>query len=147
MWQHNYTPIAGNLWISALVAALPIFSLLYLLAWKRKPAWQAGLSGVATAVLVALLAYRMPAGILLTATAYGAAFGLFPIGWVVFSAILLYNITAETGQFEVVRNSVAALTRDRRLQALLIAFAFGAFIEGAAGFGTPVAVSSAMLAG
>ncbi|MBZ5499222.1 MAG: L-lactate permease [Acidobacteriia bacterium] len=147
MWQHNYTPIAGNLGISALVAALPIFSLLYLLAWKRKPAWIAGLAGIAAAALVALLAYRMPAGTMLTATAYGAAFGLFPIGWVVFSAILLYNITVETGQFGIVRDSVAAVTEDRRLQALLIAFAFGAFIEGAAGFGTPVAVSSAMLAG
>jgi L-lactate transport len=147
MWQHNYTPIAGNLAASALVAALPIFSLLYLLGVKRKPAWVAGLSGVATAALVALLAYRMPASTLLSSTAYGAAFGLFPIGWVVFNAILLYRITVETGQFDVVRDSVASLTEDRRLQALLIAFAFGAFIEGAAGFGTPVAVSAAMLAG
>jgi lactate permease len=147
MWQHNYTPVAGSLGISAFLAALPIFSLLCLLAWKRKPAWMAGLAGVATAAVVALLVYRMPAGIMLAATAYGAAFGLFPIGWVVFNAILLYNITVETGQFSVVRDSVAALTEDRRLQALLIAFAFGAFIEGAAGFGTPVAVSAAMLAG
>jgi L-lactate transport len=147
MWQHTYTPVAGSLAASALVAALPIGSLLYFLAWKRKPAWMAGLAGVATAGLVALFAYRMPAGIVLAATGYGAAFGLFPIGWVVFSAILLYNITVETGQFSVVRDSVAALTDDRRLQALLIAFAFGAFIEGAAGFGTPVAVSAAMLTG
>ena len=147
MWQHNYTPIVGNLGISALVAALPIFSLLYLLGVKRKPAWVAGLSGAATAALVALFAYRMPAGAMLSATAYGAAFGLFPIGWVVFNAILLYRITVETGQFDIVRDSVASLTEDRRLQALLIAFAFGAFIEGAAGFGTPVAVSAAMLTG
>jgi L-lactate transport len=147
MWQQNYTPIAGNLGISALVAALPVFSLLYLLGVRRKPAWVAGIAGVVTAALVALLAYRMPAGIMMSATAYGAAFGLFPIGWVVFNAILLYRITVETGQFDVVRDSVATLTEDRRLQALLIAFAFGAFIEGAAGFGTPVAVSSAMLAG
>ena len=110
MWQHNYTPIAGNLAASALVAALPIFSLLYLLGVKRKPAWVAGLSGVATAALVALLAYRMPAGTMLSATAYGAAFGLFPIGWVVFNAILLYRITVETGKFDIVRDSVAALT-------------------------------------
>lgn len=147
MWQQGYTPVADNLWVSALVSALPIFALLYLLAWKRKPAWMAGLAGVAAAALVALLVYRMPAGILISATAYGAAFGLFPIGWVVFSAILLYNITVETGKFDIVRDSVASLTADRRLQALLIAFAFGAFIEGAAGFGTPVAVSAAMLAG
>jgi lactate permease len=147
MWRHDYTPAGGSLWISALVAALPIFSLLYVLAWRRKPAWIAALSGVVTAALVALIGYRMPAGIMLAATAYGAAFGLFPIGWVVFCAILLYNITVESGQFHVVRDSVASLTNDRRLQALLIAFAFGAFVEGAAGFGTPVAVSSAMLAG
>lgn len=147
MWQHNYTPVAGNLAISAAVAALPLFCLLYLLGVKRKPAWIAGLAGVFSSALVALLAYRMPPVTLLSATAFGASFGLFPIGWVVFSAILLYRITVETGQFNVVRDSVAALTEDRRLQALLIAFAFGAFIEGAAGFGTPVAVSSAMLAG
>jgi L-lactate transport len=147
MWRHTYAPIADNLWISALVSALPIFTLLYLLAWKRKPAWIAGLWGIVTAAAVALLGYRMPAGILLSAVSYGAAFGLFPIGWVVFTAILLYNITVETGTFSVLRDSVASLTKDRRLQALLIAFAFGAFIEGAAGFGTPVAVSAAMLAG
>jgi lactate permease len=147
MWQHDYTPIAGSLGISALVAALPIFCLLYLLGVRRKPAWIAGLAGVASAALVGLFAFRMPAGLMLNAVAYGAAFGLFPICWVVFSAILLYRITVETGQFDVVRDSVASLTDDRRLQALLIAFAFGAFIEGAAGFGTPVAVSAAMLAG
>jgi lactate permease len=147
MWQHDYTPVAGSLAISTVVAALPVGSLFYLLGVKRKPAWLAGLAGVITAACVALLAYRMPAGTMLSATAYGAAFGLFPIGWVVFSAILLYAITVDTGQFDIIRDSVAALTKDRRLQALLIAFAFGAFIEGAAGFGTPVAVSSAMLAG
>jgi len=147
MWQHEYTPVAGSLAVSALVAALPIFSLLYLLGLRRKPAWIAGLSGVGAAALVALLAYGMPVGIMVSATAYGAAFGLFPIGWVVFNAILLYRITVETGQFDIVRESVASLTEDRRLQGLLIAFAFGAFIEGAAGFGTPVAVSAAMLAG
>ena len=83
----------------------------------------------------------------MSAIGYGAAFGLFPIGWVVFTAILLYNITVETGKFEIVKESVGNLTEDRRLQALLIAFAFGAFIEGAAGFGTPVAVAAAMLIG
>ena len=84
---------------------------------------------------------------MLSAIAYGAAQGLFPIGWVVFTAILLYNITVKTGKFEIVKNSIGNLTSDRRLQALLIAFAFGAFIEGAAGFGTPVAVAAAMLTG
>ncbi len=147
MWQHSYTPIAGSLGISALAAALPIFALLYLLGIRRKPAWISGLAGLGTAAAVALLVYHMPTATMFSAVAYGAAFGLFPIGWVVFSAILLYNLTVEAGQFGVVRDSVAALTEDRRLQALLIAFAFGAFVEGAAGFGTPVAVSAAMLAG
>ncbi|MDW8130782.1 MAG: lactate permease LctP family transporter [Bryobacterales bacterium] len=147
MWRQNYTPVADSLALSALVAAAPIFVLLYLLGVKRRPAWVAALSGLATAAVVALAAYGMPAQAVAAATSYGAAFGLFPIGWVVFCAILLYRITVETGKFEIVKDSVGSLTDDRRLQALLIAFAFGAFIEGAAGFGTPVAVAAAMLAG
>ena len=98
-------------------------------------------------MVVALAVYRMPAGLMLSATAYGALFGLFPIGWIVYWAIVLYRITVETGKFEIIKDSIGGLTDDRRLQALLIAFAFGAFIEGAAGFGTPVAVAAAMLAG
>ncbi len=147
MWPQNYTPVADSLWGSSLVAALPVFALLYLLGVKRKPAWIASLSGLAAAVAVALFAYRMPAGAMASAVGYGAAFGLFPIGWVVFCAILLYRITVETGKFEILKDSIGSLTSDRRLQALLIAFAFGAFIEGAAGFGTPVAVAAAMLTG
>ena len=147
MWEQNYTPVAGSLGWSALVAALPVFALLVLLGVIRKPAWMAALSGLGTAALVAVLAYGMPAGTVVSSIGYGAAFGLFPIGWVVFTAILLYRITVETGKFEIVKDSVASLTEDRRLQGLLIAFAFGAFIEGAAGFGTPVAVAAAMLAG
>ncbi|HXG31719.1 MAG TPA: lactate permease LctP family transporter [Bryobacteraceae bacterium] len=147
MWQQNYTPLAASLWLSSVVAALPIFTLLYLLGLKRRPAWQAALSGLAAAALVAWIAYRMPAATIVQASLFGAAFGLFPIGWVVFCAILLYRITLETGKFEIIKDSVGHLTEDRRLQALLIAFAFGAFIEGAAGFGTPVAVAAAMLAG
>lgn len=147
MWQQNYTPVGDNLLYSALVAAIPVFTLLYLLGVRRRPAWVAALAGLGAAALVALLAYRMPAGKLLNSVAYGAAFGLFPIGWVVFCAILLYRITVDTGKFEIVKDSVGSLTEDRRLQGLLIAFAFGAFIEGAAGFGTPVAVAAAMLAG
>jgi L-lactate transport len=147
MWQQNYTPLADSLGLSALVAAIPIFVLLFLLGIKRKPAWMASLSGLAAASLVALSVYGMPVAQLAGAITYGAAFGLFPIGWVVFSAILLYRITLESGKFEIVKDSVGSLTDDRRLQALLIAFAFGAFIEGAAGFGTPVAVAAAMLTG
>ena len=147
MWQQNYTPVADSLGLSALVAALPVFTLLYLLGVKRKPAWIAAVSGLAAAAVVAIAAYRMPPVTMLSSIAYGAAQGLFPIGWVVFCAILLYRITVETGKFEIVKDSVGGLTEDRRLQALLIAFAFGAFIEGAAGFGTPVAVAAAMLTG
>lgn len=147
MWQQTYTPILDNVWLSSLVAALPVFTLLYMLAGLRKPSWMASLGGLATAVIVALAAYRMPAGLLASSVAYGAAFGLFPIGWVVFWAVVLYRITVVTGKFEVLKDSVGSLTQDRRLQALLIAFAFGAFIEGAAGFGTPVAVAAAMLTG
>ena len=147
MWQQNYTPLADNLGLSALVAAIPIFVLLFLLGVQRKPAWMASLAGVGAAALVALAAYGMPVSQLAGAITYGAAFGLFPIGWVVFSAILLYRVTLESGKFEIVKDSVGSLTEDRRLQALLIAFAFGAFIEGAAGFGTPVAVAAAMLTG
>jgi L-lactate transport len=147
MWQPNYTPLAGSLPLSALVAALPILALLLLLAVMRKPAWMASLIGLGTAMLVAAVAYGMPAGRLFAAATNGAAFGLFPIGWVVFAAILLYRVTVESGKFEILKDSVGNLTSDPRLQALLIAFAFGAFVEGAAGFGTPVAVAGAMLAG
>lgn len=147
MWQQSYTPINGSLGLSALAAALPVFVLLYLLGVRRTAAWKAALAGLGTAVVVALACYRMPLGRVAGASAYGAAFGLLPIGWVVFCAILLYRITVETGQFEIIKDSIGSLTPDRRLQALLIAFAFGAFIEGAAGFGTPVAVAAAMLAG
>src|SRR5690348_8586336 len=147
MWQQNYTPIANSLVLSALIAAAPILVLLFLIGIRRKPAWIASLSGLAATILLALFVYRMPAGVLFSSVAYGAAFGLFPIGWVVFSAILLYRITLESGKFELLKDSIGNLTSDPRLQALLIAFAFGAFVEGAAGFGTPVAVASAMLVG
>ncbi|HWC95182.1 MAG TPA: lactate permease LctP family transporter [Candidatus Sulfopaludibacter sp.] len=147
MWQQNYTPIAGSLPASAVVAGLPIFTMLFLLAILRKPAWMASLVGLTTAAIVAGAVYGMPAPQLVSAITYGAAFGLFPIGWIVFSAILLYRITVESGKFEILKNSIGNLTADRNLQALLIAFAFGAFVEGAAGFGTPVAVAGAMLAG
>jgi L-lactate transport len=147
MWQQNYTPVMNSLPLSALVAAIPIFALLILLGVVRKPAWMASLVGLGTAALVAAGVYGMPLGRLAAAVAYGAAFGLFPIGWVVFAAILLYRVTLESGKFELLKDSIGHLTEDARLQALLVAFAFGAFIEGAAGFGTPVAVAAAMLVG
>src|SRR5947208_16148428 len=147
MWQQNYTPIGNSLVLSALVAAFPIFVLLLLIGVKRKPAWMASLAGLGATIILALAVYRMPVGMLFSSVTYGAAFGLFPIGWVVFSAILLYRVTLESGRFDILKNSVGHLTDDGRLQMMLVAFAFGAFIEGCAGFGTPVAVAATMLTG
>jgi L-lactate transport len=147
MWQQNYTPVGGQLLASALVAALPIFTILILLGIFRRPAWLAAVSALIVALLVALLVYQMPPMLAVSATLFGAAFGLFPIWWVVFAAIFLFRIVEETGRFEVIKNSIVQLTNDQRLQLLLIGFTFGAFMEGAAGFGAPVAVAAAMLAG
>jgi L-lactate transport len=147
MWTQVYAPVAGSLGLSALVAALPVFALLLALVLLRAPAWKASVIGLAAAMLVAMFVYGMPARLMVSSVLFGAAFGLFPIGWIVFAAIVLYRVTIETGKFEIIKNSVGSLTNDKRLQALLIAFAFGAFIEGAAGFGTPVAVAAAMMAG
>jgi L-lactate transport len=147
MWQHNYTPLNGSLVLSSLVAALPIFVLLFLLGIRRTPAWIAAISGLGTTILVSFILYGMPVERIVSAAAYGAAYGLFPIGWIVIWAVYLYRLTLDTGKFEAIKHSLRSLTRDPRLQTLLIAFAFGAFLEGAAGFGTPVAVAAAMLAG
>ena len=147
MWQHNYAPVAQSIGWSALCAAIPMFVLLYLLAIRRKPAWLAAIVSLGVALLLAGLVYHMPPALIFSSVLYGMAFGLLPIGWITFNAILLYRLTLETGQFEVIKDSVARLTGDCRLQALLIAFAFGAFIEGAAGSGVPVAVCAAMLTG
>jgi L-lactate transport len=147
MWPQTYTPLSENLFLSASVAALPVFVVLFLLGILRKPAWIAALSGLGIAAAVALFVYRMPISLLGSSCLYGAAYGILPIGWIVFTALLLYRLTVETGKFEIIKDSIGSLTSDQRLQALLIAFAFGAFIEGACGFGTPVAVAAAMLAG
>jgi lactate permease len=147
MWQHNYEPVGGSLGVSAIVAAIPILVLFFMLGVRRKPAWMAASSALVSALLVALVVYGMPPQLAIISTIYGAAFGVFPIAWIVFSSILLYRLAVDTGKFEVIKDSVGGLTNDRRLQAMFIAFSFGAFIEGAAGFGAPVAVSGAMLAG
>jgi L-lactate transport len=147
MWDQVYTPIQGSLGLSAACAAIPILVLLLALGVFRLSAWKSGLLGLLTSIIVAIAVYGMPVNLVLRATAYGATFGLFPIAWIVFWALALYRLTVDTGQFEIIKNSVGHLTQDRRLQALLIAFAFGAFIEGASGFGTPVAVAAAMLSG
>ena len=147
MWTHNYEPLGGSLALSAPVAALPIVVLFLMLGVWRAPAWKAALSGLLTAFVIAVLVYGMPASLAVISTLYGAAYGIFPIAWIVFASIMLYRLAVDTGKFEVIKDSVGSLTDDRRLQAMFIAFSFGAFIEGAAGFGAPVAVSGAMLAG
>src|SRR5437773_7549752 len=147
MWQHNYEPVGGSLALSALVAAIPIVALFLMLGVWRKPAWMSALAALGSALVVALTVYGMPAQLAVMSSLYGAAYGLFPIAWIVFSSIMLYRLAVDTGKFEIIKDSVGSLTDDRRLQAMFIAFSFGAFIEGAAGFGAPVAVSGAMLAG
>jgi lactate permease len=145
-WTQTYLP-AGGLMFSALIAAAPVVVLLGLLAFTKLPAHFAALAGLAASMIVAVFVFGMPGKLAGMAAVNGAAYGLFPIGWIVLCAIFVYDITVHTGQFEIVKQSVAGLADDRRIQAILIAFSFGAFIEGAAGFGTPVAISAAMLIG
>jgi lactate permease len=147
MWQHNYQPVAGSLGVSAIVAAIPIVVLFVMLGALRKPAWMSALTALGSALVVSLVVYGMPLKLAMISTVYGAAYGLFPIAWIVFTSIMLYRLAVDTGKFEIIKDSVGSLTDDRRLQAMFIAFSFGAFIEGAAGFGAPVAISGAMLAG
>ncbi len=147
MWEQDYVPVAGSLAYSTLVAAVPLVILFYMLGVKRKPSWIAGLSALGVALVLAVGVYGIPAPQAGASIVYGAAFGLFPIGWIVIASLILYRVTVDTGKFEIIKDSIGSLSDDRRLQAVLIGFAFGAFIEGAAGFGTPVAVAAAMLTG
>jgi lactate permease len=146
MWTQTFDPL-GHLGWSALAASLPVIFLFWALAVRKLRGDVAGACTTAVALLVAILIYRMPIALALASTLQGALYGLFPIGWIVVAAVFLYRITVETGQFEIIKESIASITEDRRLQGLLIAFSFGAFLEGAAGFGTPVAISAAMLVG
>lgn len=145
-WSQAYDPL-GHWLLSALLAALPIFVLLGSLAFLKLKAHTSALLGLAAALLAAAAGFGMPAGRAAAAAAYGAAYGLFPIGWIILNVIFLYSLVDGMGHFKTIRRSLEGITRDRRLQLLLIAFSFGAFFEGAAGFGTPVAVSAAMLIG
>ena len=145
-WTQAYNPL-GNLGLSALIAGIPLYILFYMLAVRRSPGHWAALVSTASAVILAIAAWGMPVGLALNATLMGAAFGIFPIVWIVLNTIWVYNMTVESGEFDKIRNSLACITDDRRLQALFIAFAFGSFIEGTAGFGTPVAITAAMLVG
>ena len=117
MWQQNYTPLNGSVAASALAASIPIFIVLLMLGVWRRPAWMAALAGLASAVVVAVFIYGMPPGLAFSASVYGAAFGLFPICWILFWAIVLYRITVDTGNFDIIKDSVGSLTADRRLQA------------------------------
>jgi L-lactate transport len=147
VWQQKYLIWGQSLPVSAAIAAIPILLLLYLLGVRRRPAWEAALAGLIAAAALAVGAYGLSVVHFVSAAAYGAAFGVFPITWIIFWALALYRLTVETGNFEIIKESVGSITADKRLQMLLIAFAFGAFLEGAAGFGTPVAVAAAMLMG
>lgn len=146
-WTQAYTPIGGNLLLSALAALVPIIFFFWALAIKRMKGYTAGLATLGIALIIAVLVYRMPAEKALMSATQGAVYGLLPIGWIIVTSVFLYKITVKTGQFDIIRSSVLSITDDRRLQALLIAFSFGAFLEGAAGFGAPVAISAALLVG
>ncbi len=145
-WSQGYDPF-GSPVLSTLAAALPIVVMLSGLAFLHMRAHIAALAGLVTAFLVAIIGFHMPLMLASKATLFGAASGLMPIGWIVLNIIFLYQLTNERGQFDILRNSISGVTEDSRLQLLLIAFCFGAFFEGAAGFGAPVAVTGAMLIG
>jgi lactate permease len=145
-WPQVYDPF-GNALLSTFFAALPILVLLGTLGFLKVRAHYAALLGLITSLIVAILIFGMPVRLALSTVAYGAAYGLFPIGWIILNVIFLYQLTNEKGLFDVLRQSITGLTEDRRLQLLLVAFSFGAFFEGASGFGTPVAVTGAILMG
>ena len=144
-WVQNYDPL-GSAVLSTAAAGLPIVVLLGLLV-SGVAAPRAALAGLVAALGVAIGVFQMPVAAALAAAGYGGCYGLLPIGWIVLAAVFLYHLTVRSGQFDVVKRSVTAISPDRRMQALLIAFSFGTFLEGAAGFGTPVAISAALLIG
>ncbi len=146
MWSQVYNPF-GSAVLSTIVAALPIVCLLGLIAFARMQAHLAAIITLVLSLVIAIFAFGMPGGMALEAAGLGALTGLFPIGWIIINVIFLYRLTVENGSFKVLQDSIAGITADRRLQLLLVAFAFGAFFEGAAGFGTPVAVTGAILIG
>src|SRR5690606_21754725 len=144
-WTQTIDPFDSIL-LSALVASIPVVFILTALYRKMK-GYLASVLTLALATVLAVVVYGMPPGLALLSGLHGALYGLLPISWIIISAVYLFNLTVESGQFDVIRNFMASITPDRRLQAFLIAFSFGAFLEGAAGFGAPVAISAAMLVG
>src|ERR1700691_2049795 len=145
-WTQVYDPL-GHWWLSTLVAALPIIVLFTLLAGLRVKTHWCAIAGAGTAVLVGILIFHMPLILAASAFGYGVAYGVLKIAWIVLAAVYLYDISVETGQFEIMKESVGGIAPDRRLQVRLVAFCFGAFIEGAAGFGAPVAIAGAFMIG
>ena len=145
-WAQVYDPL-GNLWLSSLIALIPIAFFFIALAVLRMKGHVAGTITVVLALAVAILFYQMPVPMALAAAGYGFFYGLWPIAWIIVTAVFLYKITVKTGQFDIIRSSVLSITEDQRLQMLLVGFAFGAFLEGAAGFGAPVAITAALLVG
>src|SRR6266496_2919365 len=138
-YRQVYDPLGNSLGLSSIVAALPLVTLFVLLGVLRMRAWLASIIGLAVALIVAVAAYSMPVGDAVNSGLLGAAFGFFPIMWIVINAIWVYNLTVETGHFDVLRRSFASISDDQRIQAVIIAFCFGALMEALAGFGTPVA--------
>jgi L-lactate permease len=147
LFHQNYSPVAGSIFLSALVASIPPLLLALMLAVWRFAPWKSAIAGAASAFVLAWLVWGMPLPLTIAAFTHGMAYGLWPICWIVFSAVLFYNLSVESGDFDVIRGSLARLTTDRRVQVLLVAFCFGALIEGIAGFGAPVAITASMLAG
>ncbi len=145
-WAQGYDPF-GHWWLSTIFAALPVIVLLGSLAIFRMKAHYAAVSGLVTALVIAVGLLYMPIKMAINTAIYGACYGLFPIGWIILNVIFLYRMTLETGRFKVLQQSMTGIAQDTRLQLLLIAFSFGAFFEGASGFGTPVAVTAALLIG
>ncbi|WP_195201868.1 L-lactate permease [Bacillus paralicheniformis] len=146
-WTQDYTPLGNSLLLSSLAALIPILYFFWALAIKRMKGHTAGVSTLLIALALSVFVYGMPAHQAVMSASQGAVYGLLPIGWIIVTSVFLYKLTVKTGQFEIIRSSVLSITDDRRLQALLIAFSFGAFLEGAAGFGAPVAISAALLVG
>jgi len=147
VFHQIYSPVGGSVFFSALVASLPPLLLAILLAGVRVTPWRAALAAAGTAFILAWLVWGMPLSLTIAAATHGMAFGLWPICWIVVSAVFFYNLSVESGDFDVIRRSLSRLTGDRRVQLLLVAFCFGALIEGIAGFGAPVAITASMLAG
>ncbi len=146
LWQQNYDP-AGNIWLSSLIASLPILFFFFALIKLKLKGYVAASWTVAIALAVALLFYKMPVANALASVVYGFFYGLWPIAWIIIAAVFVYKISVKTGQFDIIRSSILSITPDQRLQMLIVGFCFGAFLEGAAGFGAPVAITAALLVG